>query len=336
MASVAACEVPSCASLPAYSVALCTYNGAPFIEAQLRSIIDADVPCSEIVIVDDASRDDSVEIVRKVSRSTKIPFCIEVNAQNIGSSRSFQRALERATAPVVFLSDQDDLWDAGKPARMLEEFVRRPQLLLLHSDARLVDENANDLGTTLFEAIEVAASERASIHSGNAFDIFMRRNLATGATLALRRSLLDTALPIPDTWVHDEWLAAIASAVGVVDFIEERLTLYRQHGRNQIGARRLSFKEKIGESFARQGKYYARREARAADLLDRLNGLGALVPPDRVAKASAKLAHMHFRAQLPRSRMARLGPVVLETMRGRYSAYSTGWKSIVRDLLHAP
>ncbi len=333
MASAAAPEAQR-AWLPAWSVALCTYNGAPYIEEQLRSILDAGVQCSQIVVIDDASSDGTVEMVRAVARSTRIPFCIEVNAENIGSARSFQRALLLTAAPIVFLADQDDLWDARKPARMLEEFARRPHLLLLHGDARLVDDDGNDLGTSLFDAIEVTAHERATIHFGDAFDVFIKRNLATGATLALRRSLLDIALPIPNAWVHDEWLATIASAIGTVDFIEEPLTLYRQHGKNQIGARRLSLKEKINESTRRHGDYYIVREERAAVLLERLIGLGPTAPPDRVMKARAKLAHMHFRKELPRNHAARVGPVLLETLSGKYRRYSTGWKSIVRDLFH--
>lgn len=333
MASAAAVEAPARASLPAWSVALCTYNGAQFIEEQLRSIIAAQVACSQIVVIDDASSDDTVAMVRRFASTIAIPLCIEVNAENIGSAKSFQRALERATAPIVFLADQDDLWDARKPALMLEQFARRPQLLLLHGDARLVGTDADDLGTTLLDAIEASASERATIHFGDAFDVFIRRNLATGATLALRRSLLEVALPIPDGWVHDEWLAIIASAIGSVDFIEEPLTHYRQHDRNQIGARRLSLKEKINQSFFRRRDYYATREAHAAVLLERLVALGSLAPPDRVTKARAKLAHLRFRAALPENRLLRFGPILSEILSGKYRRYSTGWKSIVRDLL---
>ena len=317
-----------------YAVALCTYNGARHIEAQLRSIFAAYPVCSELVVVDDASTDDTLEIVARTIADWPGRAVIERNAVNRGSLRSFERAVGLTAEPVVFLSDQDDLWHADKPARLLEAFAARPDLLLLHSDARIVDDKGRPLGYTLLRAIEASPDERETIHRGDAFDAFVRRNLATGATVALRRNLLDAALPFPEGWVHDEWLATIASAIGTVDFLDEALIDYRQHGANQIGARRLSFGAKATKSFQRMDDYYERQVRRSQALLHRLERLGPRVPPDRLVKVREKLDHLGVRAGLPPNRLARLPAVTGEWLSGGYRRYSTGFKSAVRDLLH--
>jgi hypothetical protein len=217
---------------------------------------------------------------------------------------------------------------------MLEAFARRPELLLVHSDARIVDGDARPLGYTLLNAIEASDAERRAIHHGDAFDTFVRRNLATGATIAFRRSLLDLALPIPDGWVHDEWLAAIAAAAGIVDFIDEPLIDYRQHANNQIGARKLALGEKVAKAFEMPGDYYDRQLVRAAGLLERLVALGPRVRPDRIEKVTSKLVHLRRRAGLPRNRLARIAPIAHELWAGNYRRYSTGMKSVIRDLFH--
>ncbi|WP_240655992.1 hypothetical protein [Paraburkholderia phosphatilytica] len=67
------------------------------------------------------------------------------------------------------------------------------------------------------------------------FEVCCRRNLVTGTTAAFCRELLALALPLPLEWVHDEWRAACAAAWKTVAMLPDRLTLYRQHGRNAIG-----------------------------------------------------------------------------------------------------
>ena len=64
-------------------------------------------------------------------------------------------------------------------------FERRPELLLLHSDARLVDGELKPLGQTLLQALETRPGELADIAAGRAFAALMHRNLVTGATTML-------------------------------------------------------------------------------------------------------------------------------------------------------
>lgn len=317
-----------------YSVALCTYRGGRYVTAQLTSIFEARPACTELVVVDDASGDGTPAVVQRAIDAWQGRAVIEVNVVNEGSVRSFEHALRLTTEPIVFLADQDDAWHPEKPARMLAQFAARPDLLLLHTDARIVDDAMQPLGYTLLRAIEASAEERVAIRHGDAFDAFVRRNIATGATIAMRRSLLEAALPIPDCWVHDEWLATIASAIGRVDFLDEALIDYRQHANNQIGARKLSLRDKVVKAFDKPGTYYVDQSIRATALLDRLSALGSRVPPDRLIKVRAKLAHLQVRAGLPRNRLARLRPIVGEWRSGGYRRYSTGMKSLVRDLFH--
>ena len=327
-------EVDGARDAAAWSVVVCTYRGARYLPDQLGSIFAARPGCAELILVDDASGDDTLAVASRAIDDWGGRAIVEVNPVNLGSLRSFEKGLRLATGPLIFLADQDDVWRADKPARMLAAFAARPDLLLLHSDARIVDDAARPLGYTVLQAIEASLDERSTIHHGDAFDAFVRRNLATGATIAFRRELLDAALPIPDGWVHDEWLATIASAIGRVDFLDEPLIDYRQHASNQIGARKLSWRMRVEKAFGKSGDYYARQLVRAEALLERLVALGPRVPPDRLDKVRRKLLHLKARAALPRNRLARLWPIAGQWLSGGYRRYSTGMKSIVRDLFH--
>jgi hypothetical protein len=214
-------------------------------------------------------------------------------------------------------------------------FDKRPDLLLLHSDARLVDGARKDLDQSLFHALEVKPFELDWIHNGRAFDVFLRRNLVTGATTVLRRSLLEQAAPFPREWVHDEWLAIVASAIGRVDVIEDALIEYRQHESNQIGARRDSFMGKVRKALASRGTIHHERARKAELLLERLLSLGGRVAPDTIRKLREKLEHQRFRAALPPSRAARCLPVLREALTGRYNKFGRGARGVVRDLFES-
>jgi glycosyltransferase involved in cell wall biosynthesis len=321
------------------SVALCTHNGARFLADQIRSICLQTLPPQEIILSDDASSDGSVEVARRTLRACKdteaglsIRLKVLENATPLGVTKNFERAVSACSGQLIALSDQDDVWHPGRLARMADEFERRPDLLLLHTDARLVGAELQDLGESLFHALEVRPFELDWIHEGRAFDVFLRRNLVTGATTMFRRSLLLHAVPFPAEWLHDEWLAVIASASGRVDVLEDALIDYRQHGGNQIGAGRRSLIANIRRAFSSRGSYYALRAAKAELLLVRLLLLGSKVPSDTIAKTRGKGAHERYRATLPVARISRLWPVLRTAMSGRYDTYGMGFQSIVRDL----
>lgn len=324
------------------SVALCTHNGAVFLREQVRSICLQSRRPAEIVLSDDASTDDSVAVVRAAVAETKreaggtdIGLRVFENSPPLRVTKNFEQAVRGSTGDLIALSDQDDVWREDRLARLVTEFERRPNLLLLHSDARLVGERGEDLGGTLFHALEVTPDELGRLHGGKAFDVFLRRNLVTGATAIFRRSLLEQAVPFPVEWVHDEWLAVVAAAIGEVDVVEDQLVDYRQHAGNQIGARRDTFHQKVRKAFASRGNTHALRALKAQLLLQRLLALQPLVPADKIDRLRGKLKHQQFRAALPPSRIARWGPVMREAMTGRYDQFGRGVRGVIRDLFEA-
>jgi hypothetical protein len=159
--------------------------------------------------------------------------------------------------------------------------------------------------------------------------------LATGATIVFRRALLRYAAPFPALWVHDEWLAITAAAVGRVDVLEETLIDYRQHASNQIGARRESLMAKLRKAAQPRGNKYRQREARVEMLLARLLQFPDAVAPGTIDKLRGKLAHQQFRANLPAARLARCAPVLREALSGRYGRFGRGAAYVVQDLLES-
>lgn len=316
------------------SVALCTYNGARYIEAQLRSILDQTVLPDEIVISDDGSSDDTLAIVDRVLGAAEPSLSTRViaNPSPLGVVANFEQAMLACSGDVIVLCDQDDVWHADRVAVALDRLEQSPSLLLVHSDARLVDGAGVPLGHSLFDALGVSARERAEAAAGDELAVLLRRNLVTGATTMLRREVLDSAVPFPEGWVHDEWLAMIAASIGDSELLDRELVDYRQHGSNQIGVRRLGKRAKVGRILEPRSGRNVYLAQRARVLAERLAALPA-ARPDAVRRAHEKLAHLEVRAGFSRHRIARIIPVLRELSTGRYAHYSRGYGDVLRDLL---
>ena len=322
------------------SVALCTYNGAAYLEQQLLSILGQSLRPDEIVVSDDGSTDETLAVLERVVeawRAEDAAHVVEImvlrNATALGVTANFEQALAACSGDLIALSDQDDIWWPERLERMVAEFKRRPELVLLHSDARLVDADGAPIGQTLLAALGVSSANRAEVHAGGAFDVLLRRNIVTGATMMVRRESVERSRPFPAAWVHDEWLAMVAALTGEVDFLDETLIDYRQHGGNQIGASSLDAAGKLGRLSAPRTARNERLLARAEALQERAAKFVPTPSVETLEKVDAKLAHERMRSALPAARPRRIRPVA-SAWRGRdYNRYGLGLQDALRDLV---
>ncbi|HWM35355.1 MAG TPA: glycosyltransferase family 2 protein [Pseudolysinimonas sp.] len=319
------------------SVALCTHDGAGFVEQQVRSILTQDPRPDELVLGDDASRDDTVAIVERLAgEHPGTTLVVRRHDPPLGVAANFADATAHATGDIVVLSDQDDVWLPGKLAALRDAFAADPEVLLVHSDARLVGADGLPLGRNLLDALEASPAERSGLAGGGGFEVLLRRNLVTGMTAAIRRELADFAFPVGEGWIHDEWLAAIAAATGRIRLLPVALADYRQHGGNQIGARRLTRREQLARLREPREPRASRQLERAESYVAALERLGERVPADRLAAARARVAHRRRRRDLPQNRIARAPRVLFRAALGEYSRFSYGLRDVLRDLLQPP
>ena len=329
---------------PTVAVAMGTYNGARFIAEQLASILRQDVLPDEIVLSDDGSTDDTVAIARialERAEAHGIGVTIISGPTRLGVTANFSRAIAACSSEIVVLSDQDDLWRPTRVADVTAAFSDHPDLVLQHADARLVTAAGEPLGATLFESLGITAIDRRLINEGQAFGVYLRRNLATGATVAFRRALFDVASPLPAEWVHDEWLAIIAAAVGRVEASENIVIDYRQHGSNEIGVAAPTLRYRLRRMLATSPTRNAALAIRARVLIDRLGTLDG-VPREFVTAASAKADFEEARAALPSRRLKRIRAIRRidrqgARLGGNYAQFaSQGRLDMLRDLVMAP
>lgn len=334
-----------------FSVAMCTYNGARFLGAQLASVAAQTRAPDELVVCDDRSTDETASIVRAFAAAAPFAVRLHVNEENLGSTKNFERAVSLCEGELIALSDQDDAWLPQKLARLEAEFARDASALVVFSDAQIVDEETRPTGQGLWESVGVTREELARIEKGRGVGDFLRGATVTGATMAVRASLRELALPFPADFqlIHDGWMSLLAACVGGVRPVSERLVLYRRHGSQQVGP--LARPEAEGgmsavvagdarEALSRANPYdSALAVARAARTrlagarargLEMANGAQAA---RSIEELDARIAHWEARRTLPRARLGRAAPVMKELLSLRYHRFANGFASAAKDLL---
>ncbi len=214
---------------PKISVCMAAYNGGRYIEAQLRSILSQLGVQDEVVIVDDCSKDDTVDRIRNI-RDVRIKLF--QHALNSGVVATFEDALLNADGEILFLSDDDDIWAPNKVKRFLDVFGELPEIEIVTSKVQLIDERG-----TFFSNDKLTRGGRFC--SGFWANIY--KNHYQGSAMAIRSSLLPRILPFPlrPCFLHDVWIGTRSDITGgKTAFIEESLLFYRRHSDNF--SRRLS------------------------------------------------------------------------------------------------
>ena len=320
------------------SVAMCTYNGAEFLPAQLESIAAQSRQPDEIVICDDGSTDDTHLLVNKFGVESSLPVAVHTNPQNLGSVKNFERAIGLCTGDVIALSDQDDVWRADKLQLIEAAFERNEKVGLVFSDAEIVDEKLDPLGRRMWQEVGFDSHKRKVLASGRALDVLVTGWTATGATMAFRSKYKRLALPIPTNiqMIHDGWIALTVAAVADVVTIDEPLIRYRQHERQQIGApTRLPKAPKATtlEALKRSNpstELHTILETLEQRLLDHRNEFDCR---KALSFASDYASHLDARANLPQRRLNRVPTILRELLTWRYHEYANGFKSAAKDLV---
>lgn len=220
------------------SVAMCTYNGEKYIEEQLLSIINQSYQPDEIIICDDCSTDNTVQKAESILSHWNGSNKILKNEHNLGFKKNFQKAISLCHGDIIFLSDQDDVWNLEKIEIMMQEFQKDSTISLVFHDAELVDEHLQSLQPSFWRILNFDSESFLK----QDYTRLLAGNVVQGSAAAFRRNIFEKAYPFPDEAVHDEWLGLVACLFGKIVPLSNQLMKYRQ-GHNQIGGEERSFKD---------------------------------------------------------------------------------------------
>ena len=322
--------MPSRPDAETISIALCTYNGARYLEEQLASLQAQERQPDELVVCDDGSRDKTVQLLESFARIAPFPVRIHINPVNLGSTRNFDHALRLCAGSLVAFCDQDDVWHATRLSEGARVLAENPRTELVFSNGQLIDEMGTRLPGRLWDKFTFDTSIRERILSGDMLPL-VRYRFVTGATMMFRTRLREYLCPAAGEWLHDGWIATMAACLGEIAFLDEPLIQYRVHADQQVGTgpgqRQKPFAELAREHWL--GADWHRHQIEL--VLECVKRIPASLRTAAAEDFADQCEFLRMRLTLPSGRWSRMAKIA--DYRAEYARRASGWKSMLLDLL---
>lgn len=224
-------------------ILMATFNGDKYLKDQIDSILRQTYSDWHLIIRDDGSTDNTISILKSYQKTYPNKISVIVNNSNKhGAKENFfflSRMALKEKYKYIMYSDQDDIWKKDKIDVTLKKFkeIEKDENIpvLVHTDLEVVDNNLNVIASSFIKY--------SKLDNNDNFSHLLIQNNITGCTILINRALLSKSLSIKNDKkiiMHDWWFAIIASVFGKIAFLNKSTILYRQHGDNVVGAKKIS------------------------------------------------------------------------------------------------
>ena len=229
-------------SEPLIDILMATYNGERFVGEQIESIQAQTYGNWRLLVSDDCSSDGTLDVVRRYAAEDERIRIVSEGVRHGGAKENFFSLMAKSDAPYVMFCDQDDVW---LPEKVEKSFTTLRALggengtdvpLLAFCDMKVVDSKLNVINES-FERYQGLNPQRTKLSQ------VLAQALGAGCCFLMNRALLLKARRCDDLAavdMHDWWVGIAAAAFGRIAYIDEPLSLYRQHGENEVGASKFS------------------------------------------------------------------------------------------------
>ncbi len=215
--------------MPLVSVIMPSYNHERYISEAIESVLNQSFSDFELIIIDDASKDKSKEIIKAYEEKDSRIRAIFHN-ENKGIAKTMNEGLEEAEGKFIALFASDDVWVKEKLEKQLK-VLKKNEDLVVWSEGLVIDSEGKPTGETFTQ--KHGALKRKK--SGDIFEELLKGNYICGQSVILKRENLEGIR-------YDEQLKYLNDYKFMVDlarryefyFIPEPLVMYRIHGKNAI------------------------------------------------------------------------------------------------------
>jgi len=304
-----------------------TYNGQRFLKEQLDGMLAQSRPVDELVVCDDCSADNTVNILNEFASAAPFPVKVVVNKENLGSTGNFEKAMSLCAGDIMILCDQDDIWLPDKVKVLEKVFAANDDCGMVFTDAMVIDERNNPQGR-LWARFDFGKKEQKVLKRGGGLRFFVKGNVVTGATAAVTRAFFEEAVPFPEKFVHDHWLAMVAALKGKLFFSDAVTVNYRRHLSQQLGTPPAKdFFRRIGKLIDYDREVYAIKTIRGE-----LDNRYRLTEEQR--KVFADIIEFYlFRKSIARGGLTRAPKIIRRLFAGDYHKFAAGFFSAVKDMV---
>lgn len=217
-------------SKPLVSIMMTSYNCADFIGKAIESVLNQTYPSWELIILDDASGDNTTSIVADYTKDDS-RIIYSPAAQNLGITKNRNRGFAIAKGKYIAVLDSDDFWmDENKLEKQVNFLEKNPEYSLIGTNAVVVDTRGDKITEFKYETEDKKIRQK-----------MLLRNQFTHSSIVWRRDAIEDTKPYDETlfiW-EDYDLILRLGLVGKMANLPELITAYRKHTNNISSKKKL-------------------------------------------------------------------------------------------------
>ena len=230
--------------LPSVTVAVPNYNYAAYLRERLNSVFDQTHPIEDVIVLDDASTDESLKVIEEVAQERKRDLTLIINEANSGSVfKQWAGAVEAARGEFIWIAEADDGADPQFLSQILALMKQDPAIQFGFCNSQSVDGEGKpvyDSYKRYFATLEPDALRRNEIFDGLSFMaqfLSVKNVILNVSSVVWRREALARALEVCEGDLQrfrmaGDWrlyLEALAAPGARVAYVAAPLNVHRRH-----------------------------------------------------------------------------------------------------------
>jgi glycosyltransferase involved in cell wall biosynthesis len=233
--TTAASQAEEAAAAPLVSVIVPAYNHARFLPARLDSVRCQNLPNMEILLLDDASDDESLRLLEHFAQTEPRAKVLR-NGSNSGSTfKQWKKGLAAARGKYIWLAESDDWAAPGLLSTLVQKLEANPKLALAYVQSQMIDEEGRHLGLPLAWTDDISLTRWRSDYVTNGRTelreaLSIKNTIPNASAVVLRNfngiaELVDDAMRLCADWLF--WVRLCGR--GDVAFHSAPLNYWRQN-----------------------------------------------------------------------------------------------------------
>lgn len=215
------------------SIAMTTYNGSKYIKKQMDSLREQTRKADEVIIMDDCSTDNTVELIRDYLLVNELSnWTLIENESNKGWIMNFHQCISRTTGDYVFFCDQDDEWNPSKVQTMVDILEQKKEIEVLACTVSFIDGYGKLINVN--KSVLPFGKKKQGNLCTNKFNNRFPYTIMPGCTMVVRRKLIEMLEKIDGehTIPHDALYWKFGTLLGKSYMLNKTLINYRIHSDN--------------------------------------------------------------------------------------------------------
>lgn len=240
-------------TLRSVSVVVPNYNYARHLRERLESIFSQTHPVYELIVLDDASTDDSISVVRDVCGQHRRRIKFIENPENSGSVfKQWAKGVREASGEFVWIAEADDLAKPDFLTRLVSAMAARDEPLFAFSDSAQIDYTGASLGSSYaaycneYTDLDFSADFTLPAQQFLAQAIGVKNNVLNVSAALFSRAAIAQALAkveaeLADWTIAGDWRLYIelCKQPGEVAYLADALNTHRRHAASVVGSNKL-------------------------------------------------------------------------------------------------